>query len=211
MTTPAPFDPLFLELQEALVGRYSLERELGRGGMGTVYLARDVRLDRLVAIKLLPPALAERPALRDRFLREARTAARLSHPGIVAIHAVEEAGRLVYFVMAYVAGESLGERLRRQGAIVPADAATILRDAAWALGHAHSQGVIHRDVMPDNILLERSGGRSCPPILASRHHWMTPPAAGTSRVRSPTAVPNRPAVSASMARAISTPSASWAI
>ncbi|MDZ4862765.1 MAG: serine/threonine-protein kinase [Gemmatimonadota bacterium] len=160
MTAPAPFDPLFLELQEALVGRYSLERELGRGGMGIVYLARDVRLDRLVAIKLLPPALTARGTLRDRFLHEARIAARLSHPGIVPIHAVEEAGHLVYFVMAYVDGESLGDRLRRQGALVPADVAPILRDAAWALGYAHGQGVIHRDIKPDNLLLERGGRRT---------------------------------------------------
>ncbi len=160
MTAPVLFDPLFLQLQEALVGRYSLERELGRGGMGIVYLARDVRLDRLVAIKLLPPVLAARDTLRDRFLREARIAARLSHPGIVPIHAVEEAGHLVYFVMAFVDGESLGERLRRQGALVPAEVVQILRDAAWALGYAHGQGVIHRDIKPDNILLERGGRRT---------------------------------------------------
>ena len=88
-------DPLFLELQAAVAGRYSLERELGRGGMGIVYLARDVALDRPVAIKLLPPDIAS-SEVRERFLREARTAARLSHPNIVPIHAVEEAGRLVF-------------------------------------------------------------------------------------------------------------------
>src|SRR3954464_13056686 len=85
-------DRLFLEFQSAVAGRYSLERELGRGGMGVVYLAREVRLHRRVAIKLLPPDLAAQERLRDRFLREARTAARLSHPYIVPIHAVDEAG-----------------------------------------------------------------------------------------------------------------------
>ena len=154
----AELDPLFLALQEAVAGRYSLERELGRGGMGVVYLARDVSLDRLVAIKLLPPDLAARPTLRERFLREARLAARLSHPNIVPIHAVEEHGRLVWFVMAYIPGESLGARLRARGSLPPGDAARLLRDVAWALGYAHSQGVVHRDVKPDNILLE-SGGR----------------------------------------------------
>lgn len=156
--TASPVDPLFVELQSAVLGRYSLERELGRGGMGIVYLARDVALDRLIAIKLLPPGLAARPALRARFLREARTAARLSHPNIVPIHAVEEAGRLVWFVMAYVPGESLGARLRDRGGLPLGEVCRILRDAAWALGHAHAQGVVHRDVKPDNILLE-SGGR----------------------------------------------------
>jgi serine/threonine-protein kinase len=158
MTAPVP-DSLFLELQSVLAGRYSLERELGRGGMGIVYLARDVALDRLVAIKLFPPDLAAQPALRERFLREARTAARLSHPNIVPIHAVEESGRLVWFVMAYVPGESLAQRLGR-GALTPADAARILRDVAWALGYAHSQGIVHRDVKPDNILLETGGRRA---------------------------------------------------
>ena len=159
MSAPT-IDPLFLELQGILAGRYSLERELGRGGMGIVYLARDVGLDRPVAIKLLPPALAAEPALRERFLREARTAARLSHPNIVPIHAVEESGTLVWFVMAYVPGESLGQRLRNGGALPPAEASRVLRDIAWALGHAHAQGVVHRDVKPDNILLEAGNRRA---------------------------------------------------
>src|SRR5947207_13197358 len=89
-------DPLFLSFQGAVAGRYSLERELGRGGMGVVYLARDVRLDRSVAIKLLPPSLAAHRDLRDRFLREARTAGRLSHPYIVPIHSVDEVGGFVF-------------------------------------------------------------------------------------------------------------------
>ena len=93
---------LFLAFQEAVAGRFSLDREIGRGGMGVVYLAREVRLDRLVAIKLLPPTFADSPALRERFLREARTAARLSHPNIVPIHAVDEAGPFVFYVMTYV-------------------------------------------------------------------------------------------------------------
>ncbi|MEP6572153.1 MAG: serine/threonine-protein kinase [Gemmatimonadota bacterium] len=153
-------DPLFLEFQTALAGRYSLDRELGRGGMGIVYLARDVRLDRLVAVKLLPPALAATTALRERFLREARTAAKLSHPNIVPIYAVDEAGEFVYFVMAYIAGETLGQRLRGKGPLSPVETARILRDVAWALAYAHAQGVIHRDVKPDNILLETGGRRA---------------------------------------------------
>jgi len=156
---PRP-DAQFLELQAAVAGRYSLERELGRGGMGIVYLARDVSLDRPVALKLLLPELAARPALRERFLREARIAARLSHPNIVPVHAVEEAGPLVWFVMAYVAGETLGARLRARGALPPGELTPVLRDIAWALGAAHASGVVHRDVKPDNILLEAGGRRA---------------------------------------------------
>lgn len=159
MSAPT-IDPLFVELQGVLAGRYSLERELGRGGMGIVYLARDVGLDRLVAIKLFPPHLAARTTLRERFLREARTAARLSHPNIVPIHAVEETGQLVWFVMAYVPGESLGQRIRNGGALPPGEASRVIRDVAWALGHAHSQGVVHRDVKPDNVLLEAGTRRA---------------------------------------------------
>lgn len=153
-------DADFLALQLALAGQYSLERELGRGGMGIVYLAREVSLERLVAIKVLPPAFASRPEFRERFLREARTAARLSHPNIVPIFRVGEAGDYVYFVMSYVDGETVGQRLRARGPFPAAEAARILREAAWALAYAHAQGIVHRDVKPDNILLERSSGRA---------------------------------------------------
>jgi len=149
-----------LALQEAVVGRYAVERELGRGGMGVVFLARDLALDRLVAIKLLPPALAASVDLRARFLREARTAARLSHPNIVPIHSVEDSDGLVFFVMGYVAGETLGERIRRHGRLSPSEVTQIVREVAWALAYAHRQGVVHRDVKPENILLEREGGRA---------------------------------------------------
>ena len=107
----------FLDLQTALAGEYSLERELGRGGMGVVYLARDVQLDRHVAIKVLPLHLAEQPEARERFLREARTAAGLSHPHVVPIHRVGEASGFVFFVMSYIAGQTLGARLRERGAL----------------------------------------------------------------------------------------------
>ncbi len=150
-------DRLFLDFQSAIAGRYSLERELGRGGMGVVYLAREVRLDRPVAIKLLPPSKASDPRLRERFLREARTAAKLSHPNIIPIHAVEEIGEFVFFAMAYVEGETLTERVRNRGPLAPSEASRVLRDVAWALAYAHGQGVIHRDVKPDNILLENGG------------------------------------------------------
>ena len=150
-------DRLFLDFQTALAGRYSLERELGRGGMGVVYLAREVRLDRPVAIKLLPPSKASDPRLRERFLREARTAAKLLHPNVIPIFAVEEIGEFVFFAMAYVEGETLTERVRRRGPLAPSDGSRVLRDVAWALAYAHTQGVIHRDVKPDNILLENTG------------------------------------------------------
>jgi serine/threonine-protein kinase len=158
MTTP--FDSLFLEFQQAVAGRYSIDRELGRGGMGIVYLAREVRLDRLVAIKLLPPERAADGAIRERFMREARMAAQLSHPNIIPIHTVEEASDFVYFVMAYIDGETLTQRVQKRGPLPPSEGARVLREVAWALAFAHEQGVIHRDIKPDNVLIESGSGRA---------------------------------------------------
>jgi eukaryotic-like serine/threonine-protein kinase len=151
-------DSSFLELQGGLLGRYSIERELGRGGTGVVYLAREVRLDRLVALKVLRPD--QGPEARARFLQEARTAARLSHPNIVPILAIEECGQFVFFTMPYIAGGTVGERVRSRGPFLPIDAVRILRDIAWALEYSHGHGIIHRDIKPDNILIERETQRT---------------------------------------------------
>src|SRR6266576_2401908 len=156
----ASISPEFLALQDLLAGRYSIERELGRGGMGIVLLARDVALDRPVAIKLLPPHLATRPDERERFLEEARTAAGLAHPNIVLIHLVEARGELVLFVMGFVDGETLRDRVERAGPLAPRLALKLLQEVAWALGYAHQRGVIHRDVKPANILIERATERA---------------------------------------------------
>jgi serine/threonine-protein kinase len=150
----------FVNLQAALAGEYSLQRELGRGGMGVVYLARDVQLDRDVAIKVLPTHLARDAEARERFVREARMAAGLSHPHIVPIHRVSDTHGLVFFVMSYVDGETLGERIRARGPLPPADATRVLREVAWVLAYAHGRGIVHRDVKPDNILLEAGTGRA---------------------------------------------------
>jgi serine/threonine-protein kinase len=159
MSHPDAMDPLFFSFQLAVAGRYSLDRELGRGGMGIVYLAREVQLDRSVAIKLLPPERASQRTLKDRFLREARLAAKLSHPNIIPIHAVEETGGFVFYVMAFVDGETLAQRVRARGPLSSTEGARVLREVAWALAHAHEHGLVHRDVKPDNILLESSTGR----------------------------------------------------
>ena len=152
--------PDIAPLAASLAGQYDLERELGRGGMGVVYLAHDVKLDREVAIKVLPPLLAGSADVRERFLREARTAARLSHPNIVAIHRADELDSRVFFVMGYIAGESLAERLRRTGPLPPADVVPIIRDVALALAYAHERGIVHRDIKPENILLDAGTGRA---------------------------------------------------
>jgi hypothetical protein len=147
------------ELAAALGSQYEVIRLLGRGGMGAVYLAREPFLDRHVAVKVLPAELASGDA-RERFLREARTAARLSHPHIVPLHTFGQAGDLLFYVMGYVEGEPLEARLRREGTIPVEDARRIVDEVSDALHYAHSLGVVHRDVKPDNILLDRKTGRA---------------------------------------------------
>ena len=147
-------------LAAALAGQYDIEREIGRGGMGIVYLARDLKLDRPVAIKTLPAHLAGSLDVRERFLREARTAAHLSHPNIVPVHRADEIGGHVFFVMGYVEGESLAQRIQQQGRPPFAGTISQLRDVALALGYAHARGVIHRDVKAENILIERATERA---------------------------------------------------
>jgi eukaryotic-like serine/threonine-protein kinase len=151
--------PLPARLGEALGDAYTIEGEIGRGGMGVVYRARDERLQRRVAIKVLPPELAFQKDIRERFTREAQTAARLSHPHIVPIHTVGEGQGLVYFVMGYVDGESVAARIRRRGRLPVDEARRIMMEAADALSAAHALSIIHRDIKPDNILLEGSRGR----------------------------------------------------
>ena len=148
------------ELRDALAPNYVLEKELGRGGMGAVYLARDVRLDRPVAIKFLPPEMSAREDLRARFLQETRTAASFSHPNIVPVHAVEERDRVLCFVMGYVEGETLTARVARIGPLPSTDVVRLLQECAWALSYAHGRGVVHRDVKPDNILIDRASSRA---------------------------------------------------
>jgi serine/threonine-protein kinase len=147
-------------LRDRLGDRYRIERELGRGGMGAVYLARDLRLDRPVALKVLPAQLATVPALRERFLRETRTAASFSHPNLVPVYAVEEADDLLAYAMGYIEGENLAERVGRAGPLTVRETVKLLQDVAYALAYAHGRGVVHRDIKPDNIMIERATGRA---------------------------------------------------
>ena len=151
---------LFSALQAALGPQYRLEHELGRGGMGVVFLATDTTLDRHVAIKVVHPELAPHESITRRFLAEARTIARLRHPNIVAIHAAGSADGLLYYVMDEVAGESLRQRLNRDGKLGVEEAARITADLAAALEAARHAGVVHRDVKPENVLLDEASGRA---------------------------------------------------
>ena len=148
---PAP------SLARAVAGEFRLLQEIGRGGMGVVYLAEDTQLHRRVAIKTLPPHLAADAAVRDRFLREARTAAALSHPNIVPIYSAAERNAVVYFTMGYVKGESVAERLQREGPLDVPAALAIARQLAMALDAAHAEGVVHRDIKAENVLLDGAG------------------------------------------------------
>ncbi|MEZ4587798.1 MAG: serine/threonine-protein kinase [Gemmatimonadales bacterium] len=144
-------------LQAHLADHFVIERELGRGGMATVYLATDLDQDRKVAIKVLHPDLSVTISA-DRFEREIKLAAQLQHPGILGLFQSGDAGGLLYYVMPFVEGESLRDRLDREGQLPLEDALGIVREVADALGFAHQQGVVHRDIKPENVLL--SGGRA---------------------------------------------------
>jgi serine/threonine-protein kinase len=152
-------DELRAHVERALAAHYELDCEIGRGGMGIVYRAKDKRLKRQVAIKLLPPELAFRSEIKSRFLREAETAAQLSHPNIVPIYTVDEQEQLVFFVMAYISGDNLAKRLHERGVLTVDETRKVLREVADALAYAHDRGVVHRDIKPDNILLDSASGR----------------------------------------------------
>ena len=155
-----PEDELGTHVADVLSANYELESEVGRGGMGIVYCARDKRLKREIAIKVLPPELSFRADIRQRFLREAETAAQLNHPNIVPIYTVEERYNLVYFVMAYIKGDNLGVRLQQHGPLPPVEVRRILKEVADALAYAHNRNVIHRDIKPDNIIIDEETGRA---------------------------------------------------
>ena len=143
-------------LIESLEGKYELEHEIGRGGMATVFRARDLRHDRLVAVKIMHPELALALG-RERFLREIRVAAGLQHPNIVAVHDSGEANGVLYYVMPFIAGQTLRHRLERERRLSVDDALRITGEIADALGYAHARGIVHRDVKPENVLLADTG------------------------------------------------------
>ncbi len=144
---------LLEHLKPALADRYAVERELGRGGMAVVFLAHDQKTDRPVALKVLRPEVAAALGV-ERFLREIRIAARLTHPNILALYDCGEAGGLLYYSMPYVAGESLRDRLHREKQLPIKDAVQLTREVADALGYAHSLGIVHRDIKPENVLIQ---------------------------------------------------------
>jgi serine/threonine protein kinase len=152
----SPTEDLKVRLAKTLEGRYEILKLLGRGGMAVVFLAKDLTLERQVAIKVLPPEMSHDAKLIPRFQQEAKTAAKLDHPNIIPIYRVESEAGLVYFVMKYVTGHSL-DQLLDQGPVPFDTARRILREAALALGHAHKRGIVHRDVKPANIMMEADG------------------------------------------------------
>ncbi|MBW3565566.1 MAG: protein kinase [Acidobacteria bacterium] len=158
-TAAAETDPIRAALEKKLASQYRIVRLLGRGGMGSVYLARDLTLDREVAIKVVNTSEGSQ-AIYERFRREAKTAAKLSHPNLVPLYSFGEVSGMPYFVMGYVRGESLADRLRRDGKLPEDEARRLVVEIADALDHAHRQGVVHRDIKPDNVLLEDESGRA---------------------------------------------------
>ncbi len=150
-------DVLRERLQRVIEGKYRIEKLLGKGGMGAVFLAHDLTLEREVAIKVLPPDVAQDEQVVRRFQQEAKTAARLDHPNIIPIYRVESEGGLNYFVMKYISGTSLEDLLEKKEPLPVPEIQRILWEAACAIGHAHQRGVVHRDVKPANIMFDHDG------------------------------------------------------
>src|SRR5690349_15935904 len=153
---PAGFVPPTVEELRGLLPQLEVLELLGQGGMGAVYKARQPALDRLVALKILPPEVGRDPAFAERFAREARALARLSHPHIVTVYDFGQADGLYYLLMEYVDGVNL-RQLLRAGQLQPAEALKIVPQLCEALQFAHDEGVVHRDIKPENILLDRKG------------------------------------------------------
>ena len=154
-----PGDSAILEaLRQATLGEFEVMGLLGKGGMATVYLAHDVALDRKVAIKVMSPHLLSGEGMAERFKREARTAGSLSHPHIIPIYAVKEAGETLYFVMKFVEGRPLDGIIREVGPLPIPMVQSIMQQVGSALGYAHRRGIIHRDIKPPNIMLDVEGG-----------------------------------------------------
>ncbi len=161
--TPLPIDHGERErqlLQAAVEGRYKIRRLLGRGGMSGVYLAWEHALEREVALKVLSPHMGRGVENRERFRREGRVMASLNHPNIVPVYTLEQKDGLTFAVMQYVQGESLGERLERMGSLPQTEAVRMLGEIADAVAAVHGAGVIHRDIKPDNILIDDHTGRA---------------------------------------------------
>ncbi|MBL0890798.1 MAG: serine/threonine protein kinase [Gemmatimonadaceae bacterium] len=177
MTLPSSLD----HIRQALGHRFDIERALGQGGMGTVYLARDRQLDRPVALKVLPAEFTQQNDLRERFLRETRTAAAFSHPNIVPVFSIEDHGDVLAYAMGFVEGETLAELVARGGPMSVRDVVRMLQDIGYALAYAHGRGVVHRDIKPDNIMIERATGRALLMDFGiSRSVHSAPVAAGTN-------------------------------
>src|SRR6516162_8329569 len=158
-TTPFPSSGFIAPSPAELAGRFpqlEILELLGQGGMGAVYKARQPKLDRLVAVKILPPEWGKDPAFSERFAREAKALARLTHPHIVAVHDFGESGGLFYLVMEYVDGANL-RHLLQEGRMKPAEALAVIPQICDALQYAHEEGVVHRDIKPENILLDSKG------------------------------------------------------
>ena len=156
-TSTSSVDLVRERLQRLIEGKYRIERLLGKGGMGQVFLAHDLTLEREVAIKVLPPDVAQDDQVVRRFQQEAKTAAKLDHPNIIPIYRVESEGGLNYFVMKYISGTSLEDLLDKKEPLPVPEIQRILWEAACALGHAHQRGVVHRDVKPANIMFDHDG------------------------------------------------------